>query len=136
MSCRTRAESSRASAPLERGIDPMKSIRDRRPMTTMEMCRWLTRRPTFRPGRSSRTTPTCSSRSVGIRNSGNVTSPTSSESRKVQSPASSPDLEASGCISHERIGRRNRYHINADATLRHPLESAITIGELIELITG
>jgi hypothetical protein len=46
------------------------------------------------------------------------------------------DLEASGCISHERIGRRNRYCINADATLRHPLESAITIGELIELITG
>lgn len=46
------------------------------------------------------------------------------------------DLEASGCISHERIGRRNRYSINADATLRHPLESAITIGQLIELITG
>jgi hypothetical protein len=46
------------------------------------------------------------------------------------------DLEASGCISHERIGRRNRYSINADATLRHPLESAITIGQLIEVITG
>jgi hypothetical protein len=30
----------------------------------------------------------------------------------------------------------DRYCINADATLRHPLESAITIGELIELITG
>ena len=46
------------------------------------------------------------------------------------------DLEASGCITHERIGRRNRYHINRTATLRHPLESAITIGELIGLLTG
>ncbi len=43
------------------------------------------------------------------------------------------ELEASGCVSHERIGRRNRYHINPDATLRHPLESQVTIGELIEL---
>ena len=46
------------------------------------------------------------------------------------------DLEASGCIARERIGRRNRYRINRAATLRHPLESAITIGELIKLITG
>ncbi len=46
------------------------------------------------------------------------------------------DLEANGCITHERIGRRNHYHINTEATLRHPLESAITIGELIGRITG
>jgi hypothetical protein len=46
------------------------------------------------------------------------------------------ELEASGCISDERIDRRNRYYINADATLWHPLDSAITILELIELITG
>jgi hypothetical protein len=43
------------------------------------------------------------------------------------------DLEASGCVTHERIGRRNRYHINPDAHLRHPLESDVTIGELIRL---
>jgi DNA-binding Lrp family transcriptional regulator len=43
------------------------------------------------------------------------------------------DLEATGCITHERIGRRNRYHINGDAHLRHPLESDVTIGQLIEL---
>jgi len=46
------------------------------------------------------------------------------------------ELEASGCITHERIGRRNRYHINSEATLRHPLESAVTIGELIALSTS
>jgi DNA-binding MarR family transcriptional regulator len=43
------------------------------------------------------------------------------------------DLEATGCVTHERIGRRNRYHINRDARLRHPLESDVTIGELIGL---
>ena len=42
------------------------------------------------------------------------------------------DLEESGCVSHERIGRRNRYEIHAEATLRHPLESSVTVGELIE----
>jgi DNA-binding Lrp family transcriptional regulator len=46
------------------------------------------------------------------------------------------DLEASGCVTHERIGRRNRYHINPDAHLRHPLESDVTIGALIELTGG
>lgn len=43
------------------------------------------------------------------------------------------DLEASGYVTHERIGRRNRYHVNTRATLRHPLESAVTIGELVGL---
>ena len=43
------------------------------------------------------------------------------------------DLEASGCVSHERIGRRNRYHVNPRAHLRHPLEARVTIGELLDL---
>ena len=43
------------------------------------------------------------------------------------------ELEASGCITHERIGRRNRYRINPDTTLRHPLEADVTIGELADL---
>ena len=43
------------------------------------------------------------------------------------------ELEASGCVTHERIGRRNRYHINRDAHLRHPLESSATVGDLIDL---
>lgn len=46
------------------------------------------------------------------------------------------DLESIGCVTHERIGRRNRYHINPDAHLRHPLESDVTIGDLIELTGG
>ena len=44
------------------------------------------------------------------------------------------DLEESGCISVERVGRRNRYHIHRDAGLRHPLEGGHTIGELIDSV--
>lgn len=43
------------------------------------------------------------------------------------------ELEESGFITVERIGRRNRYHVNPDATLRHPLEADVTIGELLDL---
>lgn len=34
----------------------------------------------------------------------------------------------------EKIGRRNRYELNLDQQLRHPLESHKTIGEFIRLI--
>lgn len=45
------------------------------------------------------------------------------------------DLEAAGIIERHREGRRNRYTIHHDATLRHPLESHCTVGELIALVT-
>ena len=31
------------------------------------------------------------------------------------------DLEAEGYISHERVGRRNRYEVHPTLPLRHPL---------------
>jgi len=34
----------------------------------------------------------------------------------------------------EKVGRRNRYHLDFDQRLRHPLESHRTIGEFIRLI--
>ena len=43
------------------------------------------------------------------------------------------ELEADGVVTSERIGRRNRYQINGDALLRHPLESGVTLGELLDL---
>ena len=46
------------------------------------------------------------------------------------------DLEATGCVTHERVGRRNRYHINPDVHFRHPLEAEVTIGQLIDLTDG
>ena len=41
------------------------------------------------------------------------------------------ELEEAGYLVSERIGRRNRYAINADRPLRHPLEDQHTINELI-----
>ena len=41
------------------------------------------------------------------------------------------ELEAEGYLSHERIGRRNRYHVRADLPLRHPLESDHTVEDLL-----
>ena len=44
------------------------------------------------------------------------------------------DLESSGYLTRERVGRRNRYVLALDRPLRHPLEAAHTVGELIELL--
>ena len=44
------------------------------------------------------------------------------------------DLEASDYLSRERVGRRNRYSLALDRPLRHRLESAHTVGEVIELL--
>lgn len=43
------------------------------------------------------------------------------------------DLEETGYISVERIGRRNRYTVNPKKKFRHPTEAAHSIGELIEI---
>jgi DNA-binding MarR family transcriptional regulator len=42
------------------------------------------------------------------------------------------ELEDAGYLSRERVGRRNRYHVQAELPLRHPLEAGHTIGELLE----
>ena len=44
------------------------------------------------------------------------------------------DLVEEGYLVRERIGRRNRYSVNGDARLRHPLEEDHTIGELLDLL--
>ncbi|SDD99764.1 helix-turn-helix transcriptional regulator [Aquimonas voraii] len=44
------------------------------------------------------------------------------------------ELEQAGVLSREREGRRNRYRLNLDVALRHPLERHCRIGELISLI--
>lgn len=44
------------------------------------------------------------------------------------------DLEESGVLAREKVGRRNRYQIQKKSPLRHPLESHCTIGDLLSLI--
>lgn len=44
------------------------------------------------------------------------------------------DLEASGYLTRERVGRRNRYQLALDRPLRHPLEASHSARELIDLL--
>lgn len=46
------------------------------------------------------------------------------------------DLEADGFIDREKIGRQNHYQIRADQSLRHPIESHRTIGDLLALVNS
>lgn len=44
------------------------------------------------------------------------------------------ELEESGCLRHERQGRRNHYEIIDDAPLRHPLEDHIEVRDLLQIL--
>ena len=46
------------------------------------------------------------------------------------------DLQDNGYITITKQGRCNRYRINRRKTLRHSLQSHITVGKLLTLITG
>ena len=43
-------------------------------------------------------------------------------------------LVEAGVLKIEKVGRRNRYELDLNQRLRHPLESHRTIGEFIRLI--
>ena len=43
------------------------------------------------------------------------------------------DLEESGYITRQRVGRRNHYIVDAGRHFRHPHEAGHQVGELIEL---
>lgn len=44
------------------------------------------------------------------------------------------ELEQAGVLTRERDGRRNRYRIDAEVPLRHPLEAHCRIGDLLALV--
>ena len=46
------------------------------------------------------------------------------------------DLEEAGYVRRERMGRRNRYRVDRDRPLRHPLEQPHTIEELLAAVQG
>ena len=46
------------------------------------------------------------------------------------------DLETSGFVEREKIGRQNHYQIRANQPLRHPIESHRTIGDLLALLNS
>jgi len=43
-------------------------------------------------------------------------------------------LDEADVLSKQREGRRNRYRINTDKPLRHPLESHNTVGSLLTML--
>ena len=43
------------------------------------------------------------------------------------------DLEAEKILVRDKFGRKNRYSINKDLPLRHPIEGHRTVGELVAL---
>ena len=45
------------------------------------------------------------------------------------------DLEASGVIERTKVGRRNSYLVRRRAHFRHPLESGLTVGEFVDIVT-
>ena len=44
------------------------------------------------------------------------------------------ELENSGILEKERVGRRNRYKLHLDTPLRHPLEKHATVADLMGLV--
>ena len=44
------------------------------------------------------------------------------------------ELEEAGYISRKRVGRQNRYQINANLPLRHPSHDEVAVGELIQVL--
>ncbi len=46
------------------------------------------------------------------------------------------DLESAGYVTRRREGRRNRYEVNLDRPLRHPLEAAHRIAEVFGPLTA
>ena len=44
------------------------------------------------------------------------------------------DLEEGGYLRRERVGRRNRYEVNASHPLRHPLEQPHTVDEVLNAL--
>lgn len=42
------------------------------------------------------------------------------------------ELEQTGYLSIERVGRRNHYEVKTDIELRHPLDAGHTVGEILE----
>jgi DNA-binding MarR family transcriptional regulator len=44
------------------------------------------------------------------------------------------DLIDAGYVEREKVGRRNRYHLNAETKMRHAAQANHEIGELLHLL--
>ena len=46
------------------------------------------------------------------------------------------ELEAAGCVTRHRDGRRNHYEVHGERPLRHPVESHRKVDDLIAMVHG
>jgi predicted ArsR family transcriptional regulator len=46
------------------------------------------------------------------------------------------DLVEDGYLLKEKVGRRNRYRLNRNAPMRHPIEKDHSVGELLSSLGG
>jgi Winged helix-turn-helix DNA-binding len=46
------------------------------------------------------------------------------------------ELEEGGALSHTKEGRRNRYQVNLDCALRHPLECSHLLKDVLACLVG
>jgi len=53
--------------------------------------------------------------------------------RPVQRIVSDPS--EAGYVETERIGRRNRYRVNRNLRMRHPAQTNLDVGDLLDLLT-
>ena len=44
------------------------------------------------------------------------------------------DLEDAGYLRRERVGRRNKYHVDADRPLRHPIEQGQSVAGVLRTV--
>jgi DNA-binding MarR family transcriptional regulator len=44
------------------------------------------------------------------------------------------DLEEAGALERTRQGRRNRYRVNEDVALRHPIEEHCTVRDVLRMV--
>ena len=44
------------------------------------------------------------------------------------------ELEESGYLRHEKLGRRNHYELIPNSPLRHPIEEHLAVGALLDLL--
>jgi DNA-binding MarR family transcriptional regulator len=45
------------------------------------------------------------------------------------------DLESAGYLTRDRIGRRNRYTVNADSLFRHSAQAGLQVGPFLDMLT-
>jgi DNA-binding MarR family transcriptional regulator len=44
------------------------------------------------------------------------------------------DLIEAGYVEREKVGRRNRYHLNAELKMRHAAQANLEVGQLLHLL--